>query len=163
MGARVGRKHGPEGDINVTPLIDVVLVLLIIFMVLTPRVIEEIQANLPSKTETVKKQQDKKDQLVVALYDDGTLALNTQIMDRRELHDQLRKRLFKKRKEGKTAVAFVDAHPNLAYGNVVTVMDLVKSAGADRVGLARVKEEGPARAVSSTSIPEAPAAPPPEE
>ena len=60
-------------------------------------------------------------------------------------------------------MAFVDAHPNLAYGNVVTVMDLVKSAGADRVGLARVKEEGPARAVSSTSIPEAPAAPPPEE
>ena len=87
MGARVGRKHGPEGDINVTPLIDVVLVLLIIFMVLTPRVIEEIQANLPSKTETVKKQQDKKDQLVVALYDDGTLALGS-IQDTAEARDE---------------------------------------------------------------------------
>ena len=151
MGARVGKNKGAESDINVTPLIDVVLVLLIIFMVLTPRVIEEMQANLPAKTET-KKQSDKQDQLVVALYDDGQLALNANIMEKRELHDQLRKRLRAQEKK----VVFVDAHPNLSYGNVVEVMDLVKSAGADRVGLARLKDEGPARSASAPA-PEAPA------
>ena len=153
MGAKVGGKKGAESDINVTPLIDVVLVLLIIFMVLTPRVIEEMQANLPAKTETKKKQDDNKDQLVVALYDDGKLALNANIMERRELHDQLRRRLRAQDKK----VVFVDAHPNLSYGNVVEVMDLVKSAGADRVGLARLKDEGPAR--SASAAPEAPEAP----
>ena len=153
MGAKVGGKKGAESDINVTPLIDVVLVLLIIFMVLTPRVIEEMQANLPAKTETKKKQDDNKDQLVVALYDDGKLALNANIMERRELHDQLRRRLRAQDKK----VVFVDAHPNLSYGNVVEVMDLVKTAGADRVGLARLKDEGPAR--SASAAPEAPEAP----
>lgn len=154
MGAKVGRKSGPENEINVTPLIDVVLVLLIIFMVLTPRVIEEMQANLPSKTETVKKKNDKKDQLVVALYENGDLALNANVLEKRALHEQLRKRLLAKEKK----VVFVDAHPNLAYGDVITVMDLVKAAGADRVGLARLKDEGPARSAAAPA-PEAPAAP----
>jgi biopolymer transport protein TolR len=154
MGAKVGGKSGAESDINVTPLIDVVLVLLIIFMVLTPRVIEEMQANLPSKTETVKKPKDKQDQLVVALYENGDLALNANVLERRELHEQLRKRLRAKEKK----VVFVDAHPNLDYGSVVTVMDLVKSAGADRVGMARLKDEGPARSAAAAPA-EAPAAP----
>ena len=143
MGAKVGgKKGGAEADINVTPLIDIVLVLLIIFMVLTPRTIEEMTANLPSKTETVKKKDEKKEQLLVAVYDDGSIALNLKSMDERELFDQLRQRLRAKEKK----VVFVDAHPELEYGRVIQVMDLAKDAGAERVGLARMKDEGPAKA-----------------
>jgi len=42
---------------------------------------------------------------------------------------------------------FLDAHPNLPYGHVISVMDLVRDAGAERVGMARLKDDGPARAV----------------
>ena len=153
MGAKVGGGKGANSDINVTPLIDVVLVLLIIFMVLTPRTIEEMTANLPSKTETVKKKDDKKDQLLVAVYEDGSAALNLKKMDDREIWDQLRKRLRAKEKK----VVFVDAHPNLNYGRVVQMMDLVKDAGADRVGLARLKDEGPVKPPDGTDA--APPAP----
>jgi biopolymer transport protein ExbD len=153
MGAHLGGKRGAQSDINVTPLIDVVLVLLIIFMVLTPRTIEEMTANLPSKTETVKKKDDKKDQLLVAVYEDGSVALNLVTMNDREVWDQLRKRLRAKEKK----VVFVDAHPNLPYGRVVQMMDLVKDAGADRVGLARLKDEGPVKPPDGTEA--APPAP----
>lgn len=154
MGAKVGgSKGGANSDINVTPLIDVVLVLLIIFMVLTPRTIEEITANLPAKTETRKKQDDKNDQLLVAVYEDGSAALNLKKMDDRELWDQLRQRLRGTDKK----VVFVDAHPNLDFGRVVTMMDLAKDAGADRVGLARLKDEGPkAPAGETADVPAAP-------
>jgi hypothetical protein len=57
-------------------------------------------------------------------------------------------------------VVFVDAHPNLEYGFVVDVMDLVRDAGAERVGLARLKDEGPARpAAAAPADGAAPAAP----
>jgi len=140
MGFKIEKGDGPNGDINITPLIDVVLVLLIIFMVLTPRTIEEMSANLPSKkAQQPKKPKDPKDQLLVAAYSDGEVALNLNIMTKRELFDQLKKRLRAKDKR----VVFLDAHPDLDYATVVTVMDLIRDAGADRVGLARLKDEGP--------------------
>lgn len=142
MGFKMNKGGGPDADINVTPLIDIVLVMLIIFMVLTPRTIEEMAANLPSQTKQKRpKTDDKPDQLLVAAYDNGDLALNLKVMEKRELFDQLHRRL--RAKDAK--VVFVDAHPDLEYGQVVAVMDLVRDAGADRVGLARLKDEGPAR------------------
>ena len=140
MGFKIDTGDGPNSDINITPLIDVVLVLLIIFMVLTPRTIEEMSANLPSKKPAQRdKPKDPKDQLLVAAYADGQVALNLNIMEKRELFDQLKKRLRARDKR----VVFLDAHPDLDYGTVVLVMDLIRDAGADRVGLARLKDEGP--------------------
>jgi biopolymer transport protein TolR len=137
-----GGAKSAESDINVTPLIDVVLVLLIIFMVLTPRVIEEMSANLPSKTEVKPNKDPDKDQpLVVAVYDNGDIALNLKVMPKAELAQELKGRIAARDQR----VVFVDAHPNLEYGLVVDVMDLVRDAGAERVGLARLKDEGPAR------------------
>ncbi len=146
MGFNMNRGGGPDSDINVTPLIDIVLVMLIIFMVITPRTVEEMAANLPSQTKQQRpKDDDKKDQLLVAAYEDGKVALNLRILEKRELYEQLRKRLRVKDKK----VVFVDAHPNLEYGQVIAVMDLVRDAGADRVGLARMKDEGPAKPPSA--------------
>ena len=145
-------------DINVTPLIDVVLVLLIIFMVITPIVINEMAANLPDKTETVEQQELPKDQLIAAVYEDGSIALNMKVVTIEELNDEVRKRLRSKSQK----VVFVDAHPDANYARVVAVMDSVRDAGADKVGLASMKDEGPRRpedAAAAEEGTEAPAAP----
>ncbi len=129
------KKKPPNSDINVTPLIDVVLVLLIIFMVITPILIYEMAVNLPDKTETVQQEDMPKDQLVAAVCRDGTYALNRKPMKLSELHEQVRKRL-RVRKE---KVIFVDAHPDAPYDRVIELMDMVRDAGAERIGVASLK------------------------
>ena len=144
MGFRIGDKgsNSPNSEINVTPLIDIMLVLLIIFMIAMPRMVHEMAMNLPSKTETKKKEDDSKPkQLMVAIYEDKRLALNREYMTQEELSE----RLTAEMKGRESKVIFVDAHPNLNYAYVVEIFDLVRDAGPEKVGLARVKDEGPAQ------------------
>ena len=145
MGAKVGpASNSGMDEINVTPLIDVVLVLLIIFMVLTPITVEKMASNLPptDPPEEPPPDQVPPDQLMVAVYDDGTLALNLKPEATDEaLHEDIRVRI--RGMEKKTV--FVDAHPNANYGRVVQVIDLARDAGAEKIGFADLKDEGPAR------------------
>ena len=144
MGFRIGDQgsNTPNSEINVTPLIDIMLVLLIIFMIAMPRMVHEMAMNLPSKTESKKKEDDSKPkQLMVAIYEDQRLALNREYMSQEELAS----RLTAEMKGRESKVIFVDAHPNLNYAYVVEIFDLVRDAGPEKVGLARVKDEGPAQ------------------
>ena len=125
-----------QHEINVTPLIDVVLVLLIIFMVLTPILIEEMAVHLPDKTETVEQEEMPEQQLVAATCADGTYALNRQVMDLVRLQQELVRNLRSK----SARVVFVDAHPDVDYARVVELIDAVRAAGADTVGMATLKE-----------------------
>lgn len=140
----LGGLSGPQanGDINVTPLIDVVLVLLIIFMVLTPIIIEEMPVNLPSKQKNDKPPPpDKKNKpLLVATCADGTFTLNRKPYELAELHKQVRRQL-KNKKDSDERVVFVDGHPEAPYDNMIELMDTVRDAGAERVGLVRPKED----------------------
>lgn len=157
MGAKVGGASGGKMDeINVTPLIDVVLVLLIIFMVLTPIKIQNMASNLPP-VDSPEPPPDQKpeDQLLVAVYGDGTISLNLKEGPDDVLMSELKQRL--RAKESKTV--FVDAAPDANYGRVVTVMDMVREQGAAKVGFAEMKEEGPVRLPPGTAVP-APGAPP---
>lgn len=144
-------------DINVTPLIDIVLVLLIIFMVGSAIPIHEMEPSLPDKIDTVQQEDMPKDQLIAAVYEDGTIALNLQPMSLEELKTQVYKRLMGK----SVKVVFVDAHPDASYARVVEVMDTVRDAGAEKVGIASLKDEGPPRPGSAPVAPAAPAAPTP--
>ena len=90
-------KKAAQSDINVTPLIDIVLVLLIIFMVLTPIMIYEMAVNLPDKTETVEQDDVPKDQLLLAVCGDGSIALNRKPYEIVRCSD-LKKALRSKRK-----------------------------------------------------------------
>ncbi len=156
MGIEIDGAKGPDGDINVTPLIDIVLVMLIIFMVLTPIVIEEMAVSLPEKTEVVQQEDMPKDQLLVAVYEDQTVALNKKVMPLDELRNALSKRLKTKTKR----VVFVDGHPDVDYGFMVKAMDAVRDAGAERVGLAKLKDDGPARlGAAPAALPDGAAAP----
>ena len=144
MGFKLGgeKSNAPNSEINVTPLIDIMLVLLIIFMIAMPRMVNEMAMNLPSKTETKKKENDSKPkQLMVAIYEDERLALNREYMTKQELAE----RLTAEMKGRESKVIFVDAHPDLNYNYVGEIFDLVRDAGPEKVGLARVKDEGPAQ------------------
>ena len=130
------KKKGGFNDINVTPLIDIVLVVLIIFMVITPQTIDEMAVNMPKKTETVKNDDLPSDQLVLSVCEDGAFALNAEIMPLDPLKDQLRKRLAATRDK----VVFVDAHPEAPYDKVVDLMDAARGSGAEKLGIAKLKE-----------------------
>lgn len=150
---------GPNGDINVTPLIDVVLVLLIIFMVLTPIIIEEMAVNLPQDTNTPPPEDKPEKQLLAAACEDGRFALNRQIFTLGEMGDELRREL-KRKKSGKRVV-FVDGHPDAAYEDVVRLMDTVRDAGAEKVGVAKLKasEDFKACEAKTPAAPSTPASP----
>jgi biopolymer transport protein ExbD len=132
-------------DINVTPFIDVVLVLLIIFMVITPIMVHEMSVSLPDKTETVETEDLPKDQLLAAVCLDGTITLNRTPVAIEDLKDTLHKRLRSKAKK----IVFVDAHPDAGYNDVVQVLDIARDAGADRLGLASLKSEEDFRACTA--------------
>lgn len=156
MGAKLGGSNaGGMDEINVTPLIDVVLVLLIIFMVMTPITVRKMASNLPPVEDSPPTPPDQvpQDQLMVAVYQDGTLALNLKV----ETDDELRKDITNRLRGRAKKSVFVDAHPDANYGRVVQIMDLVRECGAEHVGFADLKDEGPAKLEPGAVLPGTPA------
>ena len=132
MGFKVGDDSGGGmSEINVTPLIDIMLVMLIIFMIITPPAISQMAAKLPEKTESIPQQDVPKDQLVAAVCKDGTYALNRTMMPLEDVRRQVARRLRSKSKK----VVFVDAHPDAPYEQVVSLMDTVRGTNAPGVRL----------------------------
>ena len=156
-----GGGGGAIGEINVTPLIDIVLVLLIIYMVVTPVMVHQMSVNLPEKTETVPEEKVPEEQILVAACEDGSYALNREAMSIPVLIDNVRKKVIRKRAKGKKGIVFVDGHPEVTYDSMVTLMDAVREAGkqADinvKIGLASLKPSDEFRACTA---PEAEAPP----
>jgi len=148
-----GNDGGGMSEINVTPLIDIMLVMLIIFMIITPPTLSQMAAKLPEQTEEVPEDDVPQEQLVAAVCEDGSYALNKKKMSLEELADQVKKRLRGKDQK----VVFVDGHPDANYAQMVTMMDTIRESGAARLGVASLKEGDDFRACSPT--PAAPAAP----
>jgi biopolymer transport protein ExbD len=138
MGAQLG-SEGAIGAINMTPLIDIVLVVLIIMMVNIPIQIEEMGVKLPGQQTTTTPPPSDAEQLVVALYEDDKVALNRKVMAEDKMLYELGRRLRPMTKKN----VFIDAAATVPYGRVVDMVDLAREAGAERVGLARMKDEGP--------------------
>lgn len=137
--------RGAVGDINVTPLIDIVLVLLIIYMVVTPVMTHQMDINLPEKTETVPEEKVPTEQLLVATCEDGSYTFNRKSLELGPMTDALRKKIVRKRAAGEKPVVFVDAHPDAGYAAVIKLMDTVRDAGNQanirvKIGLASLKE-----------------------
>jgi len=130
MAMSVGGSKSPKSEINVTPMVDVILVLLIIFMVITPIILQESLVHLP-KMDLTDEPPDPSlpGALVVKLNADGTLALRVgdaeQKVSQEELMDKLRAQLDARRDKS----VFVDASTLAAYGQVVTIFDLVDGLG----------------------------------
>jgi biopolymer transport protein TolR len=121
-------------DINVTPLVDVVLVLLIIFMVLTPLLEKDISVRTPS-TEKVDVVSDvPPDQLIVYVNSEGEIRLNTENLQKSELVPKLKPILEGKKEEDR--VVFVVADDRCNYAKFINVLDGTKEAGAKTLGIA---------------------------
>lgn len=140
MGAQLG-SDGAFNDINMTPLIDIVLVVLIIMMVNIPIQISRMLVKLPGKVTVQNTTEPSADQLVVAVYDDGKIALNRKLIPAES--DVLQYELSRRLKPMKNKIVFIDAHPTVEYNSVVQLMDLARNSGAEKVSLAKMKEAGP--------------------
>ncbi len=119
-------------DINVTPLVDVMLVLLIIFMVVTPMLSNKVSVTLaPAQNAVRMPNASKTNAITVSVSRDGRVFLGNKIVSPDVLTDQVRSQL--KKKLNKTVYVRADARAQ--YGDVVQVVDAVRAAGVDRLGL----------------------------
>jgi biopolymer transport protein ExbD len=123
----------PNSDINVTPLVDVVLVLLIIFMVVTPLLEKDIEVRVPSTEQVEEVTEVPADQLVVSLDAEGHLAINSEKIDDSAYLERL-KRVLAAKAPGERLIFFV-ADERTNYGKVVTAVDGAKAAGAETIGM----------------------------
>jgi len=127
--ARGRGRFGPSlSEINVTPLVDVILVLLIIFMVTAPMMTRGIDVKLP-RTESGSDATEQR--LIVSVDRDNTVYLNDRPVNLNLLTDRLQTEM----KRTGLDFVFLRADQEVPYGRVMLVMDQIKKSGADRVGM----------------------------
>ena len=138
---QVGSPEVPDvkSDINVTPLVDVVLVLLIIFMVVTPMLQKGVNVVLPLTTNPDKKP-DSENQLIVSVKSDSTIYIDTNWVPKTEFVTQMKE--MYQRSPGKEIMIKGDSR--LRYKDIKKVMDMINEAGYENVGLIteRIPEQG---------------------
>lgn len=122
---------GVRSDINVTPLIDVVLVLLIVFMVLVPKLLNQTAVDVPPKAPDNVETPPVNDQLVVTVGEDERVAINGEPVALEALPDKVREIIQNRSKK----LMFFNPDDNAPYGAVVKVMDICRGAGVKNIGI----------------------------
>ena len=131
---QAGSGNGALSEINVTPFVDVVLVLLIIFMITAPMLMRSMDISLPSAS---MRREEAEERTIVTLDAKGRTFMDERAVNRELLEEQLR---MKVELQG-LRLAYLRADETLQYSEIIKVMDLMKKAGVDTVGLAYVYPE----------------------
>jgi len=132
-----GAKGGVKSDINVTPLVDVMLVLLIIMMLVAPLLQQGISVNLPEADNTVDKP-EVSDQTVIAISAAKEVYLNAKPIREQELASEVSKVLEDKIEK----IVLIKADEDVEYGAVMGTMDQLRQAGIENVGLITERKKG---------------------
>jgi len=125
-----GAKGGVKADINVTPLVDVMLVLLIIMMLITPMLNQGVAMHLPKASNTVDKPTTQ-DNTVVAVGKDGTMYVNSKPVTEAEMVTKITEALEGKKEK----VVFINADAEAKYSAVMLAMDQLHQAGVEDIAL----------------------------
>lgn len=126
----IGERRGQRfmSDINVVPLVDVVLVLLVVFMVTAPMLYRGIDVNLPrSRSNTIK----PSERVILSVRQDRMVYIN----DERVPLDRLEKALEELKVSSPEMAIYLQGDENVAYGIVIQVMDVIKRVGISQVGM----------------------------
>jgi len=137
-GLRSRRGVSMMGEINVTPMVDVVLVLLLVFMVTAPMMSRGIDVSLPVANQP---QIDPQDRITVSVRADGRVFVSNKVVNLALLEDQLRSMTA----GSADPVVYLAADESLRYGEVIRVVDLIKTAGINRIGFVYQLPEEKAR------------------
>jgi len=128
-------KSGFIAQINVTPFVDVMLVLLVIFMITAPLLTQGVEVDLP-RTETVKTLPENTEELVLTIEKDKTLRLDKYELERDELTKYLKKQV-----KSSDQMVYLRADEQVPYGFVVKVMSDIRAAGIQRLGVVAEPED----------------------
>ena len=133
-----GAKGGVKSDINVTPLCDVMLVLLIIMMIVAPLLQQGVSVKLPVAGNTTDKPETQ-DQTVIAIAKDKTMYLNAKPVQESELATRINELLESKKEK----IVLIKADEEVEYSAVMAAMDQLRQAGIEDIGLITEPKEKP--------------------
>ena len=132
-----GAKGGVKSDINVTPLVDVMLVLLIIMMLVAPMLQQGVSVKLPTATNTVDKP-EVQGQTVVAIGRDKSMYLNAKPVQEADMATKVNELL----ENAKEKIVLIKADEEVEYGAVMAAMDQLRQAGIEDIGLITERKKG---------------------
>jgi len=138
----VGGTDEYNSDINVTPMVDVMLVLLIIFMIVTPLLQQGVSVNLPREMNSPDEDQDiaKEDAVIVAIPDNNNFYIGKNPYPLEELGEKI-KNLMKDKAPDKRIV-YIKSGVDVDYGTVVKAIDQIRKQDIDKVGLVADRKKG---------------------
>lgn len=131
MGMAVKGPKGLENEINVVPMIDILLVLLIIFMAALPSMRRAIDIQLPDPTPSTVPANAQSNQIVLEVLPGGVFSINTEKVDKGNLGPRL-KEIYDPRPE---KIIFVKGHPEVKYQDVIEAMDIARGSGVKVIGV----------------------------